>query len=395
VRSQRTIAVVTTTRADYGLWYWILRAIQQHPDLKLQLIVGGTHLRPEHGLTRKFIEQDGFAIDGEVDFLPAGGGDADVEVAAAGGRAVEGFARQLHKLRPDMVLLLGDRFETLAAAFAAATMRIPVGHLHGGETTEGALDESYRHAITKLSHIHFPATEQAASRIVQLGEQPDRVHVVGAPGLETIAKCKHMSVEELSTVLGIELKTGFVLVTYHPATLSAQSPQDQVAQLANGLASTDRQLVISRPNADAGATGIASRLEEFCRQRDNAHLVASAGQDVYINLMRHAAAMLGNSSSGIIEAPSIPLAVVNVGPRQQGRQRAANVIDVDCEAAAITDGLKRALSDAFGRSLTGMVNPYGDGRTSQRIVQVLAEVELGPAVLVKRFHTPLPSEVAV
>jgi len=395
VRSKRTIAVVTTTRADYGLWYWILRAIQQHPDLKLQLIVGGTHLRPEHGLTRRFIEQDGFAIDGEVDFLPAGGGDADADVAVAGGRAVEGFARQLHKLRPDMVLLLGDRFETLAAAYAAATMRLPVGHLHGGETTEGALDEAYRHAITKLSHIHFPATERAASRIVQLGEQVSRVHMVGAPGVETIAKCKHVSLEQLSTSLGIGLEAGFVLVTYHPATLSAQSPQDQVAQLANGLAGVERQLLISRPNADAGATGIASRLEEFCRQRNNAHLVASAGQDVYINLMRHAAAMLGNSSSGIIEAPSIPLAAVNVGPRQQGRQRAGNVIDVACEAGAIGEGLERALSDVFGRSLAGLVNPYGDGCTSQRIVHILAEVELGPAVLVKRFHNFVPSEVAV
>jgi len=394
VRSQRTIAVATTTRADYGLWYWILRAIQQHPDLKLQLICGGTHLRPDHGLTRRFIEQDGFAIDGEVDFLPAGS-DSDVDMAVAGGRAVEGFARVLHKLRPDMVLLLGDRFETLAAAFAAATMRTPVGHLHGGETTEGALDESYRHAITKLSHIHFPATEQAASRIVQLGEQADRVHVVGAPGLETIAKCRQMSVEELSAVIGVELKTGFVLVTYHPATLSSQSPQDQVAQLANGLATTDRRLLISRPNADAGSGVIAARLEEFCRQRSNAHLVASAGQEAYINLMRHAAAMVGNSSSGIIEAPSIPLAAVNVGPRQQGRQRAANVIDVPCEAAAIADGLERALSDTFRQSLAGMVNPYGDGRTSQRIVQVLAEIELAPAVLVKRFHNSLPSEVAV
>ena len=395
MRAQRTIAVVTTTRADYGLWYWILRAIQQHPNFKLQLICGGTHLRPEHGLTRRFIEQDGFAIDAEVDFLLPAGGDTHTDVAIASSRAVEGFARQLHKLRPDMVLLLGDRFETLAAAFAAATMRIPIGHLHGGEATEGALDESYRHAITKLSHIHFPATEQAATRIVQLGEQPDRIHVVGAPGLETIAKCKHMSVEELSTAIGIGLEAGFVLVTYHPATLSAQSPQDQVAQLANGLASTERQLVISRSNADAGSAAVVSRLEEFCRERNDAHLVASAGQEAYINLMRHAAAMLGNSSSGIIEAPSIPLAAVNVGRRQQGRQRAANVIDVPCEAAAIADGLGRALSDEFQRSLTGLVNPYGDGRTSQRIVQVLAEVELAPAVLVKRFHTPLPSEVTV
>jgi UDP-hydrolysing UDP-N-acetyl-D-glucosamine 2-epimerase len=395
VRSQRTIAVVTTTRADYGLWYWILRAIQQHPDLRLQLIVGGTHLRPEHGLTRRFIEQDGFAIDAEVDFLPSGGGDADADVAVAGGRAGEGFARQLHKLRPDMVLLLGDRFETLAAAFAAATLRIPVGHLHGGETTEGALDESYRHAITKLSHIHFPATEQAASRVIQLGEQPDRVHVVGAAGLETIAKCRHMDLEELSTAIGIGLEAGFLLVTYHPATLSAQSPEDQVTQLINGLATAGRQLLISRPNADAGSAVVAARLEEFCHERSNAHLVASAGQEAYINLMRHAAAMVGNSSSGIIEAPSVPLAAVNVGPRQQGRQQAANVIDVPCEAGAIADGLERALSDEFRRCLTGLVNPYGDGRTSQRIVRVLAEVELGPAVLVKRFHTPLPSEVAV
>ena len=395
MRSERTIAVVTTTRADYGLWYWILRAIQQHPDLALELIVGGTHLRPEHGLTRRFIEQDGFAIDAEVDFLASSSGDADADVAVAGGRAVEGFARQLRNLRPDMVLLLGDRFETLAAAFAAATLRIPVGHLHGGETTEGALDESYRHAITKLSHIHFPATEQAASRIVQLGERPDQVHVVGAPGLETIARCKHMSLEELSTAIGIGLEAGFVLVTYHPATLSAQSPEDQVTQLTNGLARAERQLVISRPNADAGSAVVASRLEEFCHERSNAHLVASAGQEAYINLMRHAAVMLGNSSSGIIEAPSIPLAVVNVGPRQQGRQRAANMIDVPCEGEAITDGLKQALSDTFRRSLAGMVNPYGDGHTSQRIVQVLAEVELAPGVLVKRFHTPLPSEVAV
>ena len=395
MRAQRTIAVVTTTRADYGLWYWILRAIQQHPGLKLQLICGGTHLRPEHGLTRRFIEQDGFAIDAEVDFLSSDSGNTDADLAAAAGRAVQRFAHELHKLRPDMVLLLGDRCETLAAAYAAATMRIPIGHLHGGETTEGALDESYRHAITKLSHIHFPATEQAAGRVAQLGEQPERIHVVGAPGLETIAGCKQMSIEELSTAIGIGLEAGFALVTYHPATLSSQSPQDQVAQLVDGLAATERQLVVSRPNADAGSSAVAARLEEFCHKRRNAHLVTSVGQEAYINLMRHAAAMVGNSSSGIIEAPSVPLAAVNVGPRQQGRQRAANVIDVPCEAAAIADGLELALSDAFRQSLAGLVNPYGDGRTSQRIVRVLAEVELGSAVLIKRFHTLLPSEVAV
>jgi len=375
--------VITTTRADYGLLYWILRAIREHPALELKLIAGGAHLSSRHGLTAKFIANDGFEIAATVDFLVDG--DTDLDSAVASGQAVEGFASALHKLRPDMILLLGDRYETLAAAFAAATLGIAIGHIHGGETTEGALDEGYRHAITKLSHLHFAATTQAARRIIQMGEQPDRVSICGAPGIETAGRTNRMNVQQLGQALHLRLEPGFILVTYHPSTISEQPVAEQIKQLLAALGELDHQLVFTRPNADAGNHRITVSLEKFAAERKNAHLFASVGQEVYVNLMRHAAGMVGNSSSGIIEAPSIPLAVVNVGPRQQGRLRAGNVIDVDCRAKAIVDGIRRALADEFQRSLSHVENPYGNGNTSGHIAGVLAGVELGTKLLRKRF----------
>jgi len=383
VSARRSIAVITTTRADYGLLYWILRAIREHPSLELKLIAGGAHLSSRHGLTRDFIQNNGFEIAATVDFLSDG--DSDLDSAVAGGQAVVGFAGALHKLRPDMVLLLGDRYETLAAAFAAATLGIAIGHIHGGETTEGALDEGYRHAITKLSHLHFAATKQAARRIIQMGEQPDRVAICGAPGIETAGRTNKMDIQQLGAALHVGLEPGFILVTYHPAALCEQSVGEQIQQLLDALTEMDHQLVFTRPNADAGNRQITVSVEKFSSQRKNAHLFASVGQETYVNLMRHAAVMVGNSSSGIIEAPSIPLAVVNVGPRQQGRLRAGNVIDVECRAEAIVDGIRHALADEFQRSLSRVENPYGNGNTSGHIVEVLAGVELGPKLLQKRF----------
>lgn len=381
---KRSIAVFTSTRADYGLWTWILRAIQEHPSLTLRLIVGGTHLSEEHGRTIRFIEQDGIEIAGLANYLSPG--STAYDVVSSAGRAVGLFGEVLHTIRPEMVLLLGDRYETLCAAFAAISLGLPVGHIHGGEVTEGAVDESYRHAITKLSHVHFAASHDAARRIVQLGEDPDRVHVCGAPGIETLIRTPAMSPAQLSDVVGLALDPGFLLVTYHPETLSPATPNDQIAQVTAALTALDLPTVITGPNADAGGGVIARELDAWCRQSPRAVYVTSARQEVYINLMRHAGAMVGNSSSGIIEAPSIPLPVVNIGDRQRGRQRGENVIDVPCLQDAIVAGISRALSPAFREHLAGKINPYGDGRTSPRIVEVLANLNIGSRLLQKEFH---------
>lgn len=384
----RKIAVVTGTRADYGLLYWIIKGIEAEPGLDLQLIVTGTHLCPDFGLTVRQIEDDGFPIAERVDMRIYS--DTDKGIASSMGIAMEGFAEAYERLRPDVVVVLGDRFEILSAAAPAAPFRIPVAHIHGGETTEGAVDELIRHAVTKMSHIHFPATTLHAERIMQMGEDPRRVFSFGAPGLDSIYREGLLSREASARSLGLPYKTPWGVVTYHPETLKSDPAATVIKRILEAIEGRpDIYWVLTFPNADMENRSIITEIEEYVRARPSrASLFQSLGRVRYLSLLKHAAVMVGNSSSGIIEAPSFELPVVNIGERQAGRLRSANVIDVHGrDRGDISAAVDMALSKEYRDSLRGLKNPYGDGRASERIVGVLKEIELA-SIQIKHFYQP-------
>jgi UDP-hydrolysing UDP-N-acetyl-D-glucosamine 2-epimerase len=388
----RRIAVVTVARSDYGSCLPLLRAIDADPELELLLVVAGAHLAPEHGSTIAAIRADGFAPAAEVDMQL--GSDSPLAVAKSIGVGVLGFAPALAELTPDCVLIVGDRVELLAVAAAALPLRIPLAHVSGGEITEGAIDEQVRHALSKLAHLHFVSSEEHAARLRQMGEEPWRITVTGDPALDLVATTEQLSREELGRRLGLALERPLLLVTYHPTTLSPLSAGEEVGRLLAALAEVDATLVFTAPNADAGSREIRAALEGFVASRPHRRtLVVSLGQPAYYSLLAVADAMVGNSSSGIWEAPSFGLPAVNVGDRQRGRLRAANVIDVACEAAAIGDGIRRALDPAFRASLVGLVNPYGDSCATERITAALRATEPGTTLLRKRF-VDLPGAAA-
>jgi len=380
--ASRAIGVVTVSRSDYGHLIPVLQAIRDCPGLTLQLLVGGMHLVPAFGNTVRAIEADGWAIAERIDLLDPD--DAPAAVAASIGRGVEGFAHAYARQRPDIVVVLGDRFEMLAAAVAALPFALPVAHIHGGEVTEGAIDNQMRHAITKLSHLHFASAPSHARRIVDMGEEPWRVHDVGAPGLDRLARFAPSSRAELAATLRIPADDRWLLVTYHPVTLEYA---DALAQLEEVLAAVDKvdaTAIITAPNADTAGRTLLRRLEEFAARTPRARLVASLGEQRYLSLLHHADVMVGNSSSGLIEAPSFALPVVNVGSRQDGRLRGDNVRDVPPERDAIVRGIDVALAPGFREHLRGRPNPYGDGRAAERIVRVLRDVTLGDPLVRKK-----------
>ena len=382
-RMARTIGVVTVARSDYGHLVPLLEALRDCPDVALQLHVAGGHLSPRFGETVRAIEADGWPIAARVETV--GASDAAVEVAAGLGAGVAGFARALERTRPDLLVLLGDRGEMLAAAVAALPLVIPVAHLHGGEITEGAIDEQARHAITKLAHLHFPAAEAYARRIRQMGEEPWRVHCLGAPGLDRFARPAALSREDLARRIGLPLRRPTLLVTFHPATLAPGEAGQHTAELAAALETVDGDVVITYPGADAAYDAVIRRFEALAASRPGTRVVPALGEDGYGAMLREADVMVGNSSSGLIEAPTFALPAVNVGIRQRGRVRGANVIDVEAAREEIVAGIRRALDPAFRAGLRGLANPYGDGHAAPRIARVLREVELGPRLLRKRF----------
>jgi len=390
----RTIGVVTSSRADLGIYLPVLRAIQAHPSLRLRVIATGMHLSVEHGLTVELIEASGIAVDERIDSVVPDEGPNRVGRSIA--RGLEGFAVLFARWRPEVLMVLGDRFDMYPAALAALPWKVPVAHLHGGELTEGAIDDALRHSLTKLSHLHFVSTHRAARRVIQLGEEPWRVVVSGAPALDQVATHQPLAREQLEAHVGLSLTPAPLLVTYHPVTLEVEQAAWQLEQLLTALSKTDRPVVITPPNADPGGSVIADRLRSFARTHPRTVLVRDLGTRAYFSLMRLAAAMVGNSSSGLLEAPSFGLPVVNVGTRQQGRERAANVIDVGYSAEEIFEGLANALDPAFRRGLDGLTNPYGDGRAAPRIVARLAEVPLDHRLIAKRFVdvAAAPSELA-
>jgi len=385
-KPKRKIAVVTGTRAEYGLLYWIIKGIHEDPGLELQLIVTGMHLSTEFGYTVKDIEKDGFPVADRIEMLLSS--DSKLSTSISMGIGLSGFAKAYERLKPDILLVLGDRFEIFSAVSAAVPMRVPVAHIHGGEATEGVMDEQFRHAITKMSAVHFPAAKRYAERIIQMGEKPDRIYCFGAPGLDNIYKLRLMNRKMLVRELDLseKLKTG--AVTFHPETIDNFPVESQVQELLKALSEIKGIFwVITMSNADPGGRAIQALMEKFVLENtDKAKMFASLGQLRYLSLLKHADIMVGNSSSGIIEAPSFRLPVVNIGDRQAGRIRSENIIDVPaCKKQDIVKAISKAMSDDFRSSLKGLKNPYGEGKASEKIMQVLKTVELR-GILKKEFY---------
>jgi UDP-hydrolysing UDP-N-acetyl-D-glucosamine 2-epimerase len=380
----KTIGAVTVARSDYGIYLPIFRRLQREPELRLQIYVTGMHLAPEFGCTVTDIERDGFEIADRIHMLLSS--DTAEATAMSIGIGTLGLAKTFARCRPDVLLVLGDRFEMLAAAAAALPQRIPVAHIHGGEISEGAFDDATRHAITKMSHLHFVATQTSARRVMQMGEQPWRVVVSGAPGLDNLHSLQLLDAVELQRRCGVDVNRPFLLVTYHPETLTGTDTTAQVQELLAALRESELHLLLTYPNADPNGRLVLAKLKEFVASQPNAVLVPHLGTEAYFSIMARAAAMVGNSSSGIVEAASFKLPVVNVGQRQAGRERAENVLDVACERTAILAAVRRAVTPAFRANLAALRNPYGTGCAADTIVDVLRKTEFDDSLLIKRFY---------
>ncbi len=367
---KRKICVITGTRAEYGLMRWVMQGIKDDPELTLQVIATGMHLSPEFGLTYREIEKDGFQIDRKVEMLTSS--DTPVGIAKSMGLGLIGFADALNELRPDLIMVLGDRFEIFAAVAAALVARIPVAHLHGGETTEGAFDEALRHSITKMSHLHFVAAEEYRRRVIQLGEQPERVFLVGGLGIDSIKRLKLLDRAALEASLDFKLGQKNLLITFHPVTLEMATAAQQMAELLAALGQLqDTHLIFTMPNADTGSRELTRMVEDFVATRPNASAYASLGQLRYLSCVQQVDGVVGNSSSGLAEAPSLATGTVNIGDRQRGRLKAQSVIDCLPQRQPILDAINTLYTVDFRQSLQTVVNPYGDGGASQKIVQVL------------------------
>ena len=379
----RKICVVTGTRAEYGLLYWLMKEIRDDPELQLQVVATGMHLAPEYGLTYQSIVVDGFVIDATVEMLLSS--DTPVGIAKSIGLGVIGFADVLERLKPDVMVVLGDRYEILAAAQAALVARIPVAHIHGGETTEGAIDESIRHALTKMSQLHFVAAEAYRTRVIQLGEHPDRVFNVGALGVENIKRLQLLDRTQLEESLDFLLGSPTFLVTYHPATLGEAAPEDAMSEL---LAALDRfpeaKVIITKPNSDAGGRILAEMIDDYALKNSGRVAVfTSLGQLRYLSALRLVDAVIGNSSSGIIEAPAFRTPTVNIGERQTGRLKAASIIDCQESTESISAAIREALAPTFREGIREDVSLYGSGATAAQIRDRLKQENL---LTTKRFY---------
>lgn len=382
IKIKRKVCVVTGTRADYGLLYWLIKDINDDPGLTLQLIITGMHLSPEFGLTYKEIEKDGFIIDERIEMLLSS--DTPVGIAKSIGLGVIGFADALDRLQPDILVLLGDRFELLAAAQAALVAKIPVAHLVGGDTTEAAFDEAIRHSITKMSHLHFVTNELSKNRVCQMGENPEYVYNVGSPGLDYIRKVKLLDKAELEKALDFKLFSKNLLITFHPVTLENAKSTEHFKELLNALEHFSEGIgfLFTLPNADTEGRSLINMVETFVSKHPNAKAFTSLGQLLYLSTMAHVDAVVGNSSSGLYEAPSFGIPTVNIGDRQKGRLKASSVIDCKPIKEDIIYAIEKALSGVY--SDTG--NPYGDGYSSEKIIKILNSVGNYQLLIKKSFH---------
>jgi len=381
----RKVCVVTGTRAEFGLLRWLMKEINQHAQLELQVAVTGMHLSPEFGSTYQEIEAAGFTIDAKVEMLLSA--DSDTAVTKSMGLGVIGFADAYERLKPDIVVVLGDRFEIFAATSAALIAGIPVAHLHGGESTEGAFDEAIRHSITKMSHLHFVAAEEYKNRVVQLGEYPERVFNVGGMGIDAIKRIRLLDREALEESMDFRLGDKNLLITFHPVTLEGEdSSTEQMQALLDAVAELDdTHLIFTMPNADTGGRELTRMVREFVDSRDNASVYSSLGQLRYFSCLAQVDGVIGNSSSGLLEAPAFQIGTVNIGDRQKGRLKAKSVIDCEPSKAAISGAINKLYSPQFKNSLHVVSNPYGNGGASKSIVKVLAEHPLD-GLLKKSFY---------
>ena len=385
----RTIGVVTVARSDYGIYVPVLRKIQEDAALKLKLIVAGMHLSPEFGSTVDDIGNDGFEIGARVEMLLSS--DTPEGIAKSMGVGTIGFAQAYASCRPDILVVLGDRFEMHAAVAATLPFVVPVAHIHGGESTEGLIDEPIRHSITKMSHLHFASTQHYANRIIQMGEEPWRVTTSGAPGLDNLYAMDLLPSSEIERLIGMSLQPAPLLVTYHPVTLEYEETAFHISELLAALTAANRPVVFTYPNADTQGRSIIRAIDQYVKNHDHACVAVNLGTRAYFSLMKTAAAMVGNSSSGIIEAASFQLPVVNIGNRQRGRIHERNVLNVGYERNAILSGIRQVTTSEFRKSLDHLQNPYGDGQSAQRIVKTLRDVPLDRRLILKRFYDiPIP-----
>ena len=380
----RKICVVTSTRAEYGLLYWLLKEIKADSELKLQLIVTGMHLSPEFGLTYKEIEKE-FKIDKKIEILSSS--HTSLDICAEMARVYEKFAPALVELKPDILVLLGDRYEIFGVAGVASIMQIPIAHIHGGETTQGAFDEAFRHSITKMSHIHFAATNEYANRIIQLGEEPSRVFNIGGTSIENIKKLNLLNKDEFEKSIKFKLAKKNILITFHPATLENSGAREQFNELLNALDELEEtNFIFTKANSDTDGDVINKMIDEYVSENSQkAVAFASLGQLRYLSAIKFVDIVLGNSSSGLLEVPSFKKATINIGDRQKGRARASSVIDVRPDKEEILAAIKRAYSKEFEQTLKDTINPYDGGNPSKKMVKILKEIKL-EGILKKKFY---------
>jgi UDP-N-acetylglucosamine 2-epimerase (non-hydrolysing)/GDP/UDP-N,N'-diacetylbacillosamine 2-epimerase (hydrolysing) len=378
---KRTIAVVTSSRADYSHLYWPLKDLAAHPQVDLKLIVMGSHLAPTFGATAQEIERDQLPIAARVECLL--NSDSDIGMAKTIGVAALSLADTLGQMRPDLLLLIADRYEMLAPASVALALRIPIAHIEGGEISEGAIDDAVRNALTKMSHIHFTSTHLARERVINMGEEPWRVHRAGAPSLDHLRRSRLYTKEELEQRLQLNLGQSTLLVACHPVTIRRETTEELDA-IFTALSCTAGQVLFCYPNSDAGSHHIIERAKHFLAGRGNGKIFTNLDPIAYWSLLRQVDALVGNSSSGIMETASFALPTVNIGLRQKGRERAGNVLDVAPEAGDICEKIEQARTPAFRQSLVGMENPYGDGHAAEKIVEVLTTVPLTQDLLIKQ-----------
>lgn len=380
----KKVLVITGTRAEYGLLRWVIDGISKSNLLELQLCVTGMHLSPEFGLTFQEIEKDGYQIDSKVEMLLSA--DTPSAITKSMGLGLIGFADEFNRLKPDLILILGDRYEIMCAAIAATIARTPIAHLHGGEATEGCIDEAIRHSITKMSHLHFVAAEEYSRRVIQLGEHTNRVFCVGGTGVDNIHKLDLLSKQELENSLDFELGGKSILVTFHPVTLESNTSGDQMRELLASLSEfTDHKIIFTMPNADTDGREILKLIESFCLDNHNCRAYTSLGQLRYLSCLKYVDVVVGNSSSGLLEVPSFKIPTVNIGDRQKGRLKAGCVIDCSPIKNQIISAIKRAVSLDFKESCKVIKNPYGEGGASQKIIQTIESIALED-IIKKSFY---------
>jgi len=385
----RRVCVVTGTRAEYGLLHWIMQDMKNDPDLILQIVVTGTHLSPEFGHTYQEIEKDGFQIDRKVEMLLSS--DTPVGITKALGLGLIGFSDAFDTLRPELLILLGDRYEIFAASTAALIARIPVVHIHGGESTQGAIDEAFRHSITKMSHLHCVANDEYRKRVIQLGEHPDRVHVVGGLGLDNIHRLKLLTQIELEKSLDFAFTTSKrLLITFHPVTLENATAKEQMTELLAALEElTDTQFIFTMPNADTEGRIIRKMLTDFVKDHPQSRVYESLGMLRYLSCVAHVDGVVGNSSSGLTEVPSLKKGTINIGDRQLGRIKSSSVIDCAPKKESISNAIQKLFSQEFQKNLTNVQNPYGKPGASEKVVEIIKNTPLNS--LLKKVFYDFPS----